>query len=122
LRGRADIEAFSDDSVADPRLRAFGGKLRFRDDPAFDLESARVRLRLRDGREISRFVKSARGGLQHPMSDEELEQKFAALLDWRGLNLSAGALVSAVSSIEEADDGAAFLRLTRAERQSGRNI
>lgn len=113
LRGKADLGAFSDKSVADPELRAFGSKLRFRDDPAFTFESARLHLRLADGHEIERTVDAAKGGLARPMTDEELAAKLAAQVEWRGLDLAVDKLVSSIESIEDATDGAAFLALTR---------
>ncbi len=116
LRGRADLDAFSDASVADPSVRALGKKLRFRDDAALTLESARVRLRLADGREIVRAVEAAKGGLERPMTDEELAAKLAAQVEWRGIDIPVDALVEALQTIEDADDGTAFLALTRPQR------
>jgi 2-methylcitrate dehydratase PrpD len=113
LHGKADLGAFSDNSVADPELRAFGSKLRFRDDPAFTLDSTRLLLRLANGREIERTVDAAKGGLARPMSDEELAAKLAAQVEWRGLDIVVDKLVAAIESIEDAGDGAAFLALTR---------
>ncbi|MBL8575685.1 MAG: MmgE/PrpD family protein [Mesorhizobium sp.] len=113
LHGKADLDAFSDESVADPVLRAFAARLRFRDDPTYALESARVLLRFADGREIARTVDAAKGGLARPMSDAELAAKLAAQVEWRGLQLDVGRLVAAIESIEDAEDGAAFLALTR---------
>jgi 2-methylcitrate dehydratase PrpD len=113
LRGRADLGAFSDKSVADPELRAFGARLRFRDDAAFTLDSARLLLRLANGREIERTVDAAKGGLARPMSDKELATKLAAQVEWRGLAIAIDKLVAAIEGIEGAEDGAAFLALTR---------
>ncbi|MEQ1943206.1 MmgE/PrpD family protein [Mesorhizobium sp. VNQ89] len=113
LRGKADLDAFSDESVADPALRAFAAKLRFQDDAAYALESARVLLRFTDGREIARTVDAARGGLAQPMSDAELAAKLAAQVEWRGLDLDVRKLIAALENIEDAEDGSAFLTLTR---------
>ncbi|HEY6630328.1 MAG TPA: hypothetical protein VIZ90_02645, partial [Rhizobiaceae bacterium] len=100
-------------SVADPELRAFGSKLRFSDDPAFPLDSARLLLRFADGREIERMVDAAKGGLARPMSDEDLAAKLAAQVEWRGLDIDADRLVAAIKGIEDAKDGTAFLALAR---------
>jgi 2-methylcitrate dehydratase PrpD len=113
LRGKADLSAFSEKSVADPELRAFGSKLRFRDDSALTLESARVLLRFADGREIERTIDAAKGGLARPMSDDELAAKLRAQVEWRGLDLGTDNLIAAIEGIEDAEDGAAFLALTR---------
>ena len=113
LRGKADLGAFSDESAADPELRAFGSKLRFRDDPSFTLDSARVQLRFADGSDVERTVNAARGGLARPLSDEDLAAKLAAQVEWRKLDLPVDKLVAAIEDLEEAEDGAAFLALTR---------
>jgi len=113
IRGRADLEAFSDRSVADPELRAFGSKLHFRDDPALSLDSARVRLTLIDGRKIVRTVDSATGGLKHPMSDGDLAAKVRAQIEFRGLDIPVDELISEIEHIDEARNGAGFLALAR---------
>lgn len=113
LRGKADLDSFSDAWVADPELRTFGAKLRFTDDETFALEAARLTLRLADGREIVRTIDAAKGGLERPMSDADLAAKLAAQVAWRKLDLPVGRLVEAIQTIDRAEDGAAFLELTR---------
>lgn len=113
LRGRADLASFSDEWVADPELRAFGEKLRFTDDPSFALEAARLTLRLADGRAIVRMVDAAKGGLARPMNDDDLARKLSAQAAWRKLDIPVGRLVEAIRTIDTAEDGSAFLELTR---------
>ncbi len=113
LRGKADLDAFSDRSAADPTLREFGSKLRFRDDPTFGVESARLTIRLVGGREVVRNVASAKGSVGRPMSDEDLAAKLRAQVEWRGLDLPVNELIGAIGAIESAMDGASFLALTR---------
>jgi 2-methylcitrate dehydratase PrpD len=113
LWGRADLQAFSDSAVLDPALRTMGAKVTFADDPSHVVESVEVRLRLRDGRHITRKIAGARGGLDQPMTDAELAAKFRAQVGWRGLALDADALISSLEAIEAARDGTSFLVLTR---------
>lgn len=113
LTGRADLAAFSDAAVADPNIRAFGEKIAFRDDPASALDAVQVRLRLTDGQEILHAVSAAKGGLGHPMSDVDLAGKFRNQIAWRRLSMDGDALITAIEGIEDASDGAAFLRATR---------
>jgi len=113
LRGRADLQAFSDESVMDPALRAFGERVSFQDDPSVAVEAAEVRLRFRDGREVVRRIAAARGGLERPMSDADLAEKLTAQIAYRGLALPADELIAAIDTIETAGDGAGFLALTR---------
>lgn len=116
LRGKADLDSFSDEWVGDPELRAFGAKLRFTDDPSFALEAARLTLRLAGGREIVRTVDAAKGGLARPMSDAELAEKLAAQVAWRKLDLPVRQLVRAICDMDDARDGTAFLALTRPQK------
>ncbi|MGA0541374.1 MmgE/PrpD family protein [Neotabrizicola sp. VNH66] len=115
LKGRADLWAFSDAAVALPELRALGPKLSFRDNPARSVESAEVRVTLTDGRVLSQRVEAAKGGLTHPMSDDNLADKLCGQIAWRGLPFQAAALIHALTDIENAPDAATFLSLTRAE-------
>ena len=119
LRGKADLDSFSDAWVGDPELRGFGEKLRFTDDPSFALESARLTLKLAGGREIMRTVDAAKGGLARPMSDADLAGKLAAQTAWRKLDLPVENLIGAIQDIDSAADGTAFMALTRPrQRQS----
>lgn len=120
LRGRADLAAFSDASVADPELRAFGARLRFTDDPSLSVEAAGVRLHLADGRILARRVEAAKGGLAHPLSDAELAAKLRAQIAGRRLSLRSEDLIAALNDIEAALDAAAFLPLTRPPMEAPR--
>ncbi len=113
LYGKADLDAFSDRSVADPVLRAFGSKIRFRDDAAFNVESARLTIRIGGGREITRTVDQAKGSLARPMSDADLADKLRAQVAWRELDIPTDELIAAIKDMETATDGAGFLALTR---------
>ena len=72
-----------------------------------------LRLTLADGREIARAVDAAKGGLKHPLSDDDLAAKLRAQVEWRGLDIPVDGLIAAIETIEEAKDGAAFLALAR---------
>ncbi|SED15276.1 MmgE/PrpD family protein [Rhodobacter sp. 24-YEA-8] len=113
IRGEAGLSAFSDAAAADPVLRAFGAKLTFCDDPGFSLETAEVRLDLADGSSLTRRVDAAKGGLEYPLSDEDLAAKLAGQIRHNGAVPDAGALVAALTGIEETDNAAAFLAMTR---------
>ncbi|ATN36614.1 hypothetical protein ACO34A_22765 (plasmid) [Rhizobium sp. ACO-34A] len=113
LHGKADLAAFSDEAVADPDVRALGEKLAFCDDAAFALDAVQIRIRLIDGREILHAVTAANGGLGHPMSDVDLAGKFRNQIAWRGLRLDGDALIADLENLQNAVDGAAFLRATQ---------
>lgn len=113
LSGRADLAAFSDKAVANPALRRLGGKLRFHEDAGVPIDSVAVRLILSDGREVTHRVAAAKGGLARPLTDAELAEKLQAQIAWRGAGIDASALIAAISDIEAAPNGAAFVALTR---------
>lgn len=104
LRGRAGLEAFSDDAVSDPKLRALGSLLRFHDDEAYSIDSAKVVLRFRDQTFDQEHVQAARGSLQRPLTDDELEAKLRDLCRYGRSGCDAGRLVDAVWNMEDAAD------------------
>ncbi|QWK81004.1 MmgE/PrpD family protein [Ochrobactrum sp. BTU1] len=114
LWGKADLWAFSDAAVADPELKALGKKLAFVDDPSFSFEAVEVSVLLQDGRKLVCKIDGAKGGLAHPMSNAELVQKFRTQIDWRGIEIDAGALIATLEGIEDAIDATSFLNLARA--------
>ncbi|OYR11447.1 MmgE/PrpD family protein [Brucella thiophenivorans] len=118
LWGRADREAFSDQAVIDPHIRALGSKLSFLDDHSFTFEAAEVCLTLQDGRRLLRRVDAAKGGLIYPMTDADLATKFRAQVRWRSIELKSDALIASLETIEDAVDGTAFLAMTRDNRNS----
>ena len=113
LRGRAGQAEFSDSEVIAPEVLALGAKLRFVDDPARSIEGVEIRLTLTGGEIVTREIKAARGGLDHPLSDADLAGKLRSQISWRGLSLDAAALINALETIEDAGNGAAFLSLTQ---------
>jgi 2-methylcitrate dehydratase PrpD len=80
VHGAAGEAQFSDDCVRDPRVVALRGRVSAREDPAVGRTEARVTIRTRDGRTLSRHVEHALGTLTRPMSDADLEAKFRGLV------------------------------------------
>lgn len=111
-RGRAGLSEFSDAAVAEPSLRSFASKLRFVDDDGLTVDSARVTLRMRMGGERSVLVSNARGSQARPLSDAELEQKLADLIEHGRSGCTAGPLIDAIWSLDRAIDAASLLSLT----------
>jgi 2-methylcitrate dehydratase PrpD len=83
IDGRVGIDTCDDARLADPSVAALMARVTMRADPALDgvappLTQARLRVRLRDGRELNAVVCGARGYPELPASDEELASKFLA--------------------------------------------
>ena len=77
--GAAFLDQFTDARVADPELASLRTRVHVHVDAAQSKDSARVVLTLRDGRTLERHVAHNLGTPDNPMTDEQLEQKFAAL-------------------------------------------
>ncbi len=112
--GKAGLAEFSDASVADPMLRAFGGRVMFIDDPRLAVESAQVTVTLRSGESVSRKVDAARGSLAAPLADADLDAKLCELAAYGGSGVPAQPLIDALWALNSASDAAAPMRLARA--------
>ena len=78
---KVGIRQFEEDSVARPEIAALQKRVAFEldekmagEDP--ETEAAEVWIRLKDGRELSRFFPRARGHIENPLSELELKEKF----------------------------------------------
>jgi 2-methylcitrate dehydratase PrpD len=77
--GNAGLDAFTDERVADPRLRAIAGKVRYEvdpDNPYPNEYTGHVRVRLRDGSVLEERQAHIRGGKHEPLSRADVEEKF----------------------------------------------
>jgi 2-methylcitrate dehydratase PrpD len=73
-------EAAESEFVApDPDLVGLAGRIRPMADPALTISEARMRVRLRDGRVLDEVVRAARGTPGHPVSRQDVEEKFRRL-------------------------------------------
>ncbi|MEH3085935.1 MAG: MmgE/PrpD family protein [Xylophilus ampelinus] len=79
--GRASEEEYADDVVARPDMVALRRKVVATVDDSIDEASADVTAHLVDGSEAHVFVEHAIGSLQRPMTDADLEAKFAGMAD-----------------------------------------
>jgi 2-methylcitrate dehydratase PrpD len=80
IAGGLGLDAFSDDAVADPAVRALASKVRYRIDPDNPYPRAytgHISATLRDGRGIEERQPHLRGGAHEPLTRAELEEKFA---------------------------------------------
>ncbi|MCX8133592.1 MAG: MmgE/PrpD family protein [Roseococcus sp.] len=84
LHGAVRLEAFAEGRLTDPAIRALMPRVSVHLDPeceaAFPAQrSAKVRIRLRDGRELFRHQPTRKGDPDAPLSDAELDEKFLEL-------------------------------------------
>jgi 2-methylcitrate dehydratase PrpD len=80
IYGRAGEAEFADQVVNDPRVVALRDKVQARVDDAVHEDAALVTAVLSDGRRVEVSVDHAIGSLPNPLSDAQLEAKFAGLV------------------------------------------
>ena len=121
LYGKAGLAQFSDDSVADPTVLALGKKVRFIDDDRIPLAAAKLRLLWPGARAITTEVHAARGSVDKPMTDKELEDKLREVCRNSSADYDPDPLIGAVWSLDENRDAGALMALTR-PRENNHNI
>ena len=80
LFGRAGEDEFADEIVNDPQVVALRNKVHATVDDGIAEEAVMVTAVLRDGRRVEVRVDHAIGSLHKPLSNVQLEEKFAALV------------------------------------------
>src|SRR4051812_48675822 len=80
IHGRAGEEEFSDAVVNDPAVVALRNKVQATVDDSIQEEALQVTAVLKDGRRIEVRVDHAIGSVENPLSDAQLERKFADLV------------------------------------------
>jgi len=80
IHGRAGEHEFSDAVVNDPEVVALRARVQATVDDSVHEDAVRLTAQLRDGRRIEITVEHAIGSLRNPLTDAQLEAKFAALV------------------------------------------
>jgi 2-methylcitrate dehydratase PrpD len=81
VEGAGGEKQFSDRAVNDPTIVALRGKVIPMVTPGIDAAQVDMTVVLKDGRTLHRFIEHAVGSVEKPMTDKELETKFADLAD-----------------------------------------
>jgi 2-methylcitrate dehydratase PrpD len=81
VEGAGGEKQFSDRAVTDPVVVALRGAVNPVVTPGIDPAQVDMTITLKDGRVLHRFIAHAIGGVEVPMTDEQLETKFADLAD-----------------------------------------
>lgn len=87
----AGLEAYTDELVKRADLRDIAGRVRYVVDPNNPYPrqfTGHVRVKLHDGRVLEQRQDYFKGGAEHPLSDEELTQKFRANCRYGGLPIA----------------------------------
>jgi 2-methylcitrate dehydratase PrpD len=81
VEGTGGEKQFSDRAVNDPAVVALRGKVVPVVTPGIDPAQVDMMIALKDGRILHRFIAHAIGSIEVPMTDKQLEAKFADLAD-----------------------------------------
>ena len=81
IDGRAGEKQYADSVVRDPKTIALREKIKVEVDPQIPKKSGDLTITLYDGRILNKFIESAVGGTENPMTDAQLDTKFIDLTD-----------------------------------------
>jgi 2-methylcitrate dehydratase PrpD len=79
--GAAGEKQFSDVAARDPTIMALRDRIVATVDPNVPPDAAGIDITLRDGRHLRLYVPHAIGSIERPMTDADLEKKFAGLVE-----------------------------------------
>jgi 2-methylcitrate dehydratase PrpD len=119
LDGRAFIEQYREERIADPAILHLIEKIEFRHDAELDVGGAakrhavKVEARTTSGEVLHEYVEQRRGSAHHPLSRRELEEKFTRTAGAVLQPTAVDALLNATLAIEQAPDMRALSPLLR---------
>lgn len=76
VRGRAGIQEYTDEAVADPEIKRVREAATAIGDPSISEDQVHITVELTDGRTVEKFVKQSLGNVHRPLTDDQLAQKF----------------------------------------------
>jgi 2-methylcitrate dehydratase PrpD len=123
MRGEGRNSLFTDEVVHDPSIRNLMRKIKAIGDASLKETEANIKVKLKNGTQLTRKVIAPKGNPSNPLSFDEIEEKF------RDLSLSIlskrrqDEVIKLVRKLESVKDVARLLRLCRFEseqRQDGR--
>lgn len=111
-RGRAGVEEWLDEAVAEPTVVTLRSRVSGVGDPAFPNDAAKIEILTRSGGTIQMTVTEPRGSLARPLSDDELTAKLCDLARYGCPQLSTAPLAEALWSLDAATSVRSVLELT----------
>ena len=116
LHGAAGEKEYSDAMVLDPKVIALRDRVEAIIDPKLRDDEVHVRITLKDGRKLKKYVEHAIGSKEVPMTNEQLEAKFTGLVDDILGAEKAARLLALVWKIEELGDSSEICRAASVNR------
>ncbi len=102
LWGRFGVGELEPARVLSPEAQAFRALVHPERDDSLPRGAARVTVRLRDGATHATTVLAARGSLEKPMTDADIEAKVRELVTLAGAGLEADRVIAAVWQLDQA--------------------
>jgi 2-methylcitrate dehydratase PrpD len=118
--GAAFPAQYTDPRVKDPQVIAVRDRIRATVDESLGEDAAEVTLNLKDGGTFTQKVEHATGAPENPMTDEQLEDKFRALVGDVLPRARVNRLLAALWDLDQAQDVSEVVRLTRVSRRAVR--
>ena len=112
LTGAAGLAQFTDAMVQDREVLSLRAKVSGTPDESIAVGAARVEISLNDGRTFQSMVTEARGSLERPLTDQQLEEKLQALASFAAPWCDTARLIDAVWTLDGSPDAAALMALT----------
>src|SRR5436305_106093 len=81
VEGAAGEKQFSDAAVRNPQIVMVRDRVMTIVDPTIKEDQVRITITLKDGRKLEKYIEHAVGSVTNPMSDRDLEAKFAGQSD-----------------------------------------
>jgi 2-methylcitrate dehydratase PrpD len=113
LFNAAGLREYSSEIVTDPQVVAIRSKVLAAVDPTIPPGGARVTVRTVGGDLVSEEVVHARGSLELPMSDAEIEEKVRNLVAWGAKGCDVDRLIEAIWNLDEAASVSTLMDLVR---------
>jgi len=111
IHGSAGVVEYSDAAVREPAVLDLRARVTVARDAAIPVGAATIDVTLRDGKILSTRIEHARGSLERPLSDAEIEAKVRTLAAYGAPQVNVEALIEAVWSLDRAADASRIMKL-----------
>jgi len=103
-RGKAGIAEGTDQAISDPAIRALRDRVDVTNDPVVPHDGADVTVRLTNGASVERRVRACIGSRGRPMTNAELERKFAVAAEGVLSKSKIDAYLASIRGVETLGD------------------
>lgn len=109
--GAAGVAEFGQDIVDDPVVSLTRRKVILEPDEGMPRDAAEVLVVLDSGDQLRERITHARGSLEIPLTDAEIEEKLRVLVKWGGSGSDTGNMIRTIWNLEAESDAGIIARL-----------